>query len=1217
MPSAAKPHENRLIHETSPYLLQHAHNPVDWYPWGDEALERAAALDRPILLSIGYAACHWCHVMERESFEDEAIAGLMNRHFVCIKVDREERPDLDAVYMNATVAMSGSGGWPMTVFLTPSKEPFFAGTYFPPESRYGRPGFRDLLRHIANLWETDRSGLHKQAKQLTETLAEQAAPELPASVGKEAIEAAVAQLDQSFDARFGGFGRAPKFPAPAAISLLLRHHVRTGDARALTMAKVTLDAMKDGGIYDHVGGGFARYATDDRWLVPHFEKMLYDNAELARVYLEAFTVTGDAEYERVARETLDYVIREMQDAEGGYYSATDADSEGEEGKFFVFRPSDLEGVLTGEESRRFCAYYDITEAGNWEGKSILHTPRPMAEVAASLGIGEDALRATIAACRPKVYEARQKRVPPLLDDKVLTAWNGLMIGAMAEGYRVLGDARYLASAEKARDFLLDRMRRPDDGLFRTARAGRVHVEAFLEDYAYLASALVDLYEAGGEPRDLEAAERLAARMVRDFREPRGGGFYQTAATGEALIVRNVEGHDGAMPSDVAMAAKALARLSFHLERPALRDTAVEAMRAHGARMKTMARAYCTALAVVDFLLEGPVEVVIVGRPGDEGRRALVAEIARHPLPNRVTVHVDPDARPPVETSLTEGRGLVAGKSAVYVCRSFTCELPATDPEALAEALRTERARGAEGRRADLGGGKLMGYATPIGTEERARLRAIAAGLGGYRLFGRTGLFASALGFGAYRVAVDVPEHREALLAALRAGVNLIDTSTNYADGASERLIGEALAELSRAGEVPREGVIVVSKGGYAQGRNLALARGRKESGAPLPEMLELSDDLWHSIHPEWIEDQLGRSLDRLGLERLDALLLHNPEYFFDAPYDGDLDAKRAEFDRRLQAAFAQLEAEVKRGRISFYGVSSNTSVEPADTPNGTSLSRMLEAAERAGGEAHHFRVLELPMNLLEPEALFVHNTGERGERTVLEEAAERGLAVLVNRPLNAIVGGSLIRLARPAEEPVIPDLERAEAAVVELEAEFRTAIAPKLSLGDDADPAQIFAWGERLDGITARLGSGSDWKQTERRLIRPDIAQKVRALDHVTSSSKDLTAAWERFRDRYLAAIDRLLTAITGHVTGLMAEEANAVEGVLDPSLPEDRRAASLSQKALWAVASVPAVTTVLVGMREVGYVEDATAMMEWPPLDEPAAVFASFAKMVAEVPGS
>ncbi|PYQ54234.1 MAG: hypothetical protein DMF78_06690, partial [Acidobacteria bacterium] len=413
-------HTNRLIDATSPYLLQHAHNPVDWFPWGEEALTRAREQGKPVLLSIGYSACHWCHVMERESFEDEAIAELMNRHFVSIKVDREERPDLDDVYMAATLAMNqGQGGWPMTVFLTPDQEPFFAGTYFPPEDRWGRPGFATVLTRIAELWEKDRESVKEQGAQLAEYLRENAQAAPGGAVGEEALREAAEQLGREFDARGGGFGPAPKFPPSAGLSLLLRVHRRFGDERALEMVRKTLDAMARGGMYDQVGGGFARYSTDARWLVPHFEKMLYDNAQLARVYLEGFQATGEDFYRRVAAETLDYVLREMTDPAGGFYSATDADSEGEEGKFFVWTPADVRDALgpgDDELARRFCAYYDITEAGNWEGKSIPNTPRPLEEVARELGITAGELERSLGDARARIYEARKKRVPPSLDD---------------------------------------------------------------------------------------------------------------------------------------------------------------------------------------------------------------------------------------------------------------------------------------------------------------------------------------------------------------------------------------------------------------------------------------------------------------------------------------------------------------------------------------------------------------------------------------------------------------------------------------------------------------------------------------------------------------------------------------------------------------------------------------------------------------------------------
>ncbi|MBC7173811.1 MAG: aldo/keto reductase, partial [Polyangiaceae bacterium] len=465
------------------------------------------------------------------------------------------------------------------------------------------------------------------------------------------------------------------------------------------------------------------------------------------------------------------------------------------------------------------------------------------------------------------------RVAPLLDDKILTSWNGLMIGAMAEGYRVLGERRYFNSARRAAEYLFREMKRPDGGLYRTARGGRAHVEAFLDDYAYFADALVDLYEAGGNRGYLEEAARLAERLRADFREQRGGGFYQTAASGERLIVRNLEGHDGATPSEVAVAARLFARLAFHLDNSDYHAIAAESLRAHGAGMASMPRAFCTALSVADFLLEGPVEVVLVGKPGDPDYEALARELSRHPLPNRVIAHVNP-AVAPVQTGLTAGRTLVGGKPAAYVCRSFVCKAPATSSGALAEALGEAHRIAADERATELAASRIEGRATPEGTEARARARAAKAGGGGYRPFGKTGLFASRIGFGGYRIVDGVPAHREALIAALRAGVDLIDTSTNYTDGGSERLVGQVIAELRRAGELEREGVIVVSKVGYAQGSALALARERKDSGFAYPEMLEIDDDLWHCIHPDWIEDQLDRSLDRLGLETIDALLLH-------------------------------------------------------------------------------------------------------------------------------------------------------------------------------------------------------------------------------------------------------------------------------------------------------------------------------------------------------
>ena len=688
-------HTNRLIHETSPYLLQHAHNPVDWHPWGEEALRRAKDEDKPILLSIGYSACHWCHVMERESFENEAVAQIMNEHFVCIKVDREERPDLDEIYMAATVAMNnGHGGWPMTVFLAPDQLPFFTGTYFPPEDRYGRPGFSSILLKIAGLWKTDRPALLQQGTNLTEHLRRQAVSMPAQSVGNEAIEEAVTQLSREFDPIYGGFSAAPKFPPSTALSLLLRVHHRTGDTELLRIVRVTLDGMAKGGMYDQIGGGFARYSTDEKWLVPHFEKMLYDNALLARIYLEAYQVTKEPFYKRIATEILDYEIREMTSPEGGFYSSTDADSEGEEGKFFVWTPDEVKTFIGEEEARRLCAYYDITEAGNWEGKSIPNTPRTLEQIASWLKISPEALKTSIESSRKKLYEARQKRIPPGLDDKILTSWNGLMIGALAEGARILGNPQYRIAAERAADFILKTLRTPDGRLLRTYRSGKAHLNAYLDDYAYLCEGLIDLYEAGGSVGYLTEAAGLAERILSDFGTEDGGGFYNTSRDHERLILRHREGHDGATPNANASAALALARLSFHLNREDLRKAAASAVTAYGAVIDRFSRAFCKSLAVVDLLLEGPIEIALVGEPGEADYEALRQEIDMRYLPNRVLAHLDPAvaSKEGLTLPLLEGKGRVNGKAALYLCYNFTCSSPITDPSQIGPALDIQKDR---------------------------------------------------------------------------------------------------------------------------------------------------------------------------------------------------------------------------------------------------------------------------------------------------------------------------------------------------------------------------------------------------------------------------------------------------------------------------------------------------------------------------------------------
>jgi uncharacterized protein YyaL (SSP411 family)/aryl-alcohol dehydrogenase-like predicted oxidoreductase len=1146
--------------------------------------------------------------MERESFEDPAIADLMNRHFICVKVDREERPDLDDIYMQATLALNqGQGGWPMTVFLTPDRRPFFAGTYFPPTDRLGRPGFATLLTRIAELWQTRRDDLLAQAGQLTEYLRQATATGPGASVGEAEIRAAARELAESFDPTYGGFGPAPKFPPTAQLGLLLRHHRRTGDAEALSMVRKTLDAMAQGGMRDHIGGGFHRYSTDERWLVPHFEKMLYDNALLTRAYLEGFQATGDPAYAEVARDALDYVLREMTGPDGGFYSATDADSEGEEGKFFVWTPAEVEAVLGADAAGPFCAYYDITAEGNWEGRSIPHTPRPLARVASRLGISEAALRQSVTAGRAALSEARRRRVPPGLDDKVLTAWNGLMLSAMAEGFRALRDPRYLRAASQSADFLLGALRRPDGGLYRTWRQGHAHLDAYLEDYAFLAAGLLDLAEAGGEVRFLREAAALAERMLRDF-DGGGGGFYDTASGHEDLIVRHRQGADGAIPSANAVAAGVLARLAAHLDRPAFREAAVRAIQAYGSAVAGHPRAFCTSLMVVDFLLGGPVELVLVGRAGDARLEALAADLGRRYLPNRIVAHRDPSAGPFPELPLLAGKEPVGGQAALYVCRNFTCLAPVTDAAEIERAL--AEPRGAAAGRTGIGL-RRPGRATPEATRARAE-QIRTAHPHGFGPLGSTGLTVSRLGFGGYRVDDETPEHAEALALALEAGVSLIDTSTNYTDGGSERLVGRVLGELFESGRLGRDAVVVVSKIGYVQGENLVLAEDRERAGRAFPEMVKYQDGVWHCVHPEFLADQLDRSLDRLQLETLDVCLLHNPEYFLLEAARGRRgapEAARAEFHRRLREAFAYLESQVAAGRIGWYGVSSNTAGSPPDDPEATSLAGMLEAAEAAGGPQHHFRVVQLPLNLVESGAARTPNTGPGGRLTALGLAAERGIAVLVNRPLNAFAGGRLLRLADfPQAGPEADGLDQRLRAVAALEDEFRRQIAPGVRTEGGPPPADWFRWADQLRTLPVQLQGFEEWQQVEERMVAPAVAQMVMALNQGLSGP--IGEAWAAWRDRYLAELDALLGALGAQALRRSQAQSDRVAEALAPRLPLSRLGESLSRKALWVLLGTPGVSCVLVGMRRPEYVQDALGVLAWPP---PADVAAFYDAMRAE----
>ena len=683
---------NRLLHETSPYLRQHAHNPVDWYPWGEEALRRARELDRPIFLSIGYSACHWCHVMEHESFEDPEVGQLLNEHFVPIKVDREERPDLDQIYMTAVQLLTGHGGWPMSVFLTPELKPFYGGTYFPPDDRYNGqlPSFKRLLHAIIDAWQSRREEVaeqsHKLAGHIQEVVQLQAA-DYP--FGPDMVQRGADEMRTTFDSTYGGFGKAPKFPHPMDLRVLLRVWNRFGDNDALQMVRKTLDAMAMGGMYDHLGGGFHRYSTDRRWLVPHFEKMLYDNALLTVAYLEGYQATGEPFYREVVEETLAYVLREMTSPEGPFYSTQDADSEGVEGKFFVWSADEIERVLGKDLARLFGTVYDVTAEGNWEGHNILHRSRTYEQEAKLLHLGEGELRAKLDEARRKLFEVREQRVHPGRDEKALTSWNGLMISAFARACEVLGRAEYRDAASRAAAFILENMRSPDGRLLHTWSSGsQAKLNGYLEDYAFLLEGLVDLYEATFAPRWIEAALDLAGVMMRQFWDDVDGGFFYTGSDHEELIARTRDAHDSSVPSANGMAVTALLRLAKLTGRDDLQERAVRTLRLFSGLLRKSPRVAGQMLIALDFHL-GPVqEFAMVGELGSAEVGQVLRILHRGFHPRRVLA-----AKPAQETAPAVDRlvPLLAGKTALdgvttYVCENYACQAPLVGVEAVKAAL---------------------------------------------------------------------------------------------------------------------------------------------------------------------------------------------------------------------------------------------------------------------------------------------------------------------------------------------------------------------------------------------------------------------------------------------------------------------------------------------------------------------------------------------------
>jgi len=681
---------NRLINETSPYLLQHAHNPVDWCPWGEEALTRAKRENKPILLSIGYSACHWCHVMEKESFENEEIAKIMNENFINIKVDREERPDLDEIYMNAVQLMTGSGGWPMTVFLTPDLLPFYAGTYFPPEERGGMPSFKRILLSIAEIYREKQ----KEVLESTEKIKEQLGRMTKLKSGDEELtfdllHNAFQEISEKYDYENGGFSEAPKFPQPLVIEFLFRYYKTTKDKNTINMITFTLKKMAEGGIYDHLGGGFHRYSVDNKWLVPHFEKMLYDNAMLAKVYIQAYQITKNDFFKKIAFETLDYLLREMTDPEGGFYSASDADSEGEEGKFFVWSKDEIEKVLGKEKAKIICRYYNVSKVGNFEGdKNILHTPFAIEDICKIEKLNTEEFKLLLKESKEKLFNVRNQRVKPGVDTKVITAWTSLAISSLAFAYQVFREERFLNSAEDAANFILLNMFE-EGKLLRIYKDGKSKIGGFLEDYSFFISTLIDLYETTFRIKYLEDAINLTEKMVENSWDEEEGGFFFAPKDATNLISRSKNPYDNPIPSGNSVAVSLLFRLYRLTGNKDFIEKGEKTLKVFSMLMERVPSAFPNMLSTLDNYLRTPVDIVVVGEFLSEEIDEILKSIFSKFLPNKTIAFLDPinpDPEPLKFLPLLEGKKMVNGKPTVYICENFTCNAPITDMGELEKVL---------------------------------------------------------------------------------------------------------------------------------------------------------------------------------------------------------------------------------------------------------------------------------------------------------------------------------------------------------------------------------------------------------------------------------------------------------------------------------------------------------------------------------------------------
>ncbi|MEE2962174.1 MAG: aldo/keto reductase, partial [Myxococcota bacterium] len=1069
-----KQNQNQLIHESSPYLQQHASNPVHWFPWSHQALQIATQENKPIFLSIGYSACHWCHVMEEESFRDPEIANYLNQHFISIKVDREERPDIDALYMEATTLMNhGQGGWPMTLFLTPAQNPFFAGTYFPKEDKYGKPGFLRLLKSIGSAWSKDPHSVLQNAQRLTTQIQSQQLG-TQTRLNQLDFSPVIQRIQKQFDPQYGGFGDSPKFPPTTTLQLLLELHQSHPESNLINMVEHTLISMIQGGIYDQLQGGFCRYSTDRFWLKPHFEKMLYDNGQLLKLIAQTYLIKPHPSFKKAIEETVSFLNNAMLSDDPAFYSALDADSSGAEGLFYTWNTKEIDTILSPEESLLIHEHFGITSKGNFEGSNILSICLDIESLAAKRQQDTTEIQKTIDRAKQKLLTHRSThRTTPSTDIKRVTSWNALTIAGLSWCFKAFPDRQdYLDLAIKVAHSLWEKMW-ADDTLGRIFDGHNTKVAGCLEDYAYFGEALLDLYEVSGQKELLERSQTLTESILNRFWKPKLGVFQSTTTKEHDLILNPVDSKDGATPSAHATAAFLVYRHGEISRDEKYRNIAVKAMETFIDKAQQQPRSHSSLLKLAHALSYETVHVEVQGSYQNARELGLLQVAWAFPTQNTL-VKYNPDTLP----NQTQSR--------IVLCYQDTCSPPIGNKTQLERQI-TERIN--QTPRKDFHS-RTSGKATPKATLAWLNSKGMQRNT---RLLGNTGLSISNLGIGGIKLDDSLPSSLEHLRHTTQElGINIIDTATQFGNGKSEKSIGRFLEEHKEEGWLTRECLVLISKIGVS-------------SGTPPQKLLEkktavpINQHQWFSMEPSILQEQLERTQSNLGVTTLDFCLLSHPEHMLTyLTHQGKLTRPEriAHFYQCFEKAIHFFETQVQLGNIQYYGIAANKFSVNHEHPSAVPLHEILNGLENIAGKDHHFRMIEFPLNILEPQN-FCWPPPE-----FINLAHKHGIATVSHRSLNSIVDGQLINLnTTPPDESTLPSFSRALPLLTHREEVLRQTLNFSVPMGGEPfDLENLFHWSEELYTLTTQKMTLEDWKRYEHGRLRPRLNHMARFLNQALTA---------------------------------------------------------------------------------------------------------------------